>query len=119
MKKEILKFTNIVALDKILSIDPNILTTLLAIPAIAASTYVLSDYVKKATSNETSTIDKEKEIKEIENKIEDINAQKEELNKEKEQIKVLKSRKELIHDLFDTEFYIEHKDDSVKKLLYK
>lgn len=117
--KEVLKFTNIAALDKILSINPNILTTLLAIPAIAASTYVLSDYAKKATSKEEPTIEKENEIQKIENNIEDINAQKEKLKKEKEQIKELKSRKEIIHDLFDTEFYMEHKDDSVKKLLYK
>lgn len=117
--REILKFTNVAALDKILSINPNILTTLLAIPAIAASTYVLCDYAKKATSKEEPTIENNKEIEEIENRIKDINNKKQQLTKEKEQIKQLKSREEIIHDLFDTEFYLEHKDDSVKKLLYK
>ena len=30
----------------------------------------------------------------------------------------LKSGREIIHDLFDTEFYLEHKDDDIKQLLY-
>ena len=117
--REILKFTNVAALDKLLSINPNILTTLLAIPAVAASTYVLSDYVKKATSKEEPTIEKNNDIELLEQEIKDIQNKKEELEKEKKKIKELKSRKEIIHDLFDTEFYLEHKDDSVKKLLYK
>ena len=75
--------------------------------------------IEKATSKEEPTIEKENDIQQIETKIEDHNARKEQLQKEKEQIKELKSRKEIIHDLFDTEFYMEHKDDSVKKLLYK
>lgn len=117
--REILKFTNVIALDKILSIDPNILTTLLAIPTIAASTYVLCDYAKKATAKEEPITKNSDGIEEIENKIKEINDKKQQLTKEKEQIKQLKSREEIIHDLFDTEFYLEHKDDSVKKLLYK
>ena len=31
----------------------------------------------------------------------------------------LKNRQEVIHDLFDTEFYLENKDGGIKKLLYK
>ena len=37
----------------------------------------------------------------------------------KNKIRQLKSRKEIVHDLFDTEFYLEHKDDDIKQLLYK
>ena len=30
-----------------------------------------------------------------------------------------KSKEEILHDLFDTEYYLEHKDDKIKSLLYK
>ena len=119
--KEVLHFTNNSALDKIFSLDPNLLTTLLAIPAIAASCYVLKDYIS-ISNKQTEAKAKEKEeitSEDIERSLEELQAKKTELVKEKEQIKELKSRKEIIHDLFDTEFYLEHKDDGIKELLYR
>ena len=120
--REMLKFTNSAALDKIFSLDPNLLTTLLAIPAIAASRYVLKDYID-ISNKQTNAKAQKQEVQitsaDIEQTIADIESQKRELEHEKEQIKQLKSSKEILHDLFDTEFYLEHKDDSVKKLLYK
>jgi phosphatidylglycerophosphate synthase len=123
--REILKFTNSAALDKIFSLDPNLLTTLLAIPAIAASCYVLKDYIsisnKQTEAKAKKTEEKTMEItsSDIEQTIADIEAKKAELEGEKEKIKQLKSSKEILHDLFDTEFYLEHKDDDIKQLLYK
>ena len=123
--RELLKFTNSAALDKIFSLDPNLLTTLLAIPAIAASCYVLKDYINisnkqtKAKAKKAESLKQEKTSADIEQTIADIETKKAELKKDKEKIKQLKSSKEILHDLFDTEFYLEHKDDDIKQLLYK
>lgn len=123
--REILKFTNSAALDKIFSLDPNLLTTLLGIPAVASSCYVLKDYIN-ISNRQTEAKAKKKEPKEetitsadIERNIADIEAKKAELERDKNKLKQLKSGKEILHDLFDTEFYIEHKDDDIKQLLYK
>lgn len=123
--KSILDFSNMKILDKLLSLDPKLLTTILAAPAIAAEGYVLRDYIKnankqtnakkakaKASATEITSADIEASIAQIEEK-------KKELSGEKEKIRELKSRQEIVHDLFDTEFYLEHKDDDIKTLLYK
>lgn len=123
--KQLLNYVNIHAMDKVLSLDPQILTSILAIPTIAASGYVLNDYVKKseqqteAKAAKTEETKKEPTIAEIEAKITDIESQKAQLAEDKNKIKKLKSSKEILHDLFDTEFYLEHKDDDIKQLLYK
>ena len=36
-----------------------------------------------------------------------------------EEAKELKSREEILFALFDTNYYLEHKDDKLKSLLYK
>lgn len=123
--REMLKFTNSTALDKIFSLDPNLLTTLLAIPAVAASCYVLKDYINisnKQTEAKAKKVEtKESEItsSDIEQTIAEIEAKKDELKSDKAKLRQLKSSKEILHDLFDTEFYLEHKDDDIKQLLYK
>lgn len=123
--REMLKFTNSAALDKIFSLDPNLLTTLLAIPAISASCYVLKDYINisnkqtEAKAKKAETKEPEITSSDIEQTIAEIEAKKEELKSDKEKIRQLKSSKEILHDLFDTEFYLEHKDDDIKQLLYK
>ena len=48
-----------------------------------------------------------------------LRKKREKLLSQKEELKELKSRQEIFHDLFDTEFYLEHKDDRLKTLLYK
>ena len=123
--KEVLNYINVHAMDKLLSLDPKLLTTILAIPTIAASGYVLGDYIKKSSKQTEAKAVKVKEtktesaIEELETSISDIKNKKAELEEEKQKIKQLKSREEIIHDLFDTEFYLEHKDDDIKQLLYK
>ena len=124
--KDLLNYINVHAMDKVLSLDPNLLTTILAIPSIAAGGYVLGDYIKKASKQtEAKTIKAKEEsktettIEEIETTISEIENKKAELEEEKNKIRQLKSRKEIVHDLFDTEFYLEHKDDDIKQLLYK
>lgn len=123
--KEVLNYINVHAMDKVLSLDPKLLTTILAIPTIAAGGYVLGDYIKKSSKQTEAKAVKVKEtktesaIEELETSISDIKNKKAELEEEKQKIKQLKSREEIIHDLFDTEFYLEHKDDDIKQLLYK
>ena len=123
--KEVLNYINVHAMDKVLSLDPKLLTTILAIPTIAAGGYVLGDYIKKSSKQTEAKAVKVKEtktesaIEELETSISDIKNRKAELEEEKQKIKQLKSREEIIHDLFDTEFYLEHKDDDIKQLLYK
>lgn len=125
--KEILNYINITSLDKILSMNPDILSTLFAVPTIAASLYVEKDYLDKAKKQ-----DKEKEEKLTQEAIEvieksglvnpsleEIDKKRKELLKQREEVLELKSREEIKHDLFDTEFYLEHRDDGIKRLLYK
>lgn len=128
--KEVLNYINVYSLDTLLSQNPDLLSTILAVPTIAASLYVEKDYLDKAkkqdkekdetltqealevlsaTSNSNTTVPSIEEIEEV----------KKELIRKREEILELKSREEIIHDLFDTEFYLEHRDDGIKRLLYK
>ena len=77
------------------------------IPEIAELTVFYSNLVTIARLERNPTVKTE------------IAQKREELLGQKEQLKVLKSREEILHDLFDTEFYLEHKDDKIKSLLYK
>lgn len=126
--KNLLSYINISSFNTLLSLNPNLLSTILAIPAIAGSIYVTYDYQKKAHQQDekrvqNTTPSEEPEPVSLTPTISELHAKKRTLLKEKAQIieakKELKSREELIHDLFDTEFYLEHKDDGLKKLLYK
>lgn len=131
--KEILNYVNVTSLNTILEKDPTILSTILAIPTIGASLYVATDYKKKAARQDverenlmTSSFPEELAISEDETpddgvriSLDEIQKRREELMHQKEKVKELKSRSELIHDLFDTDFYLEHKDDGIKRLFYK
>lgn len=119
--KEILNYVNINSFNTLLELNPMILTTILAIPSIGASLYVATDYYKNAK--------KQEKMAELNNKqensglsLEEISAEKQKLKAQKEQIQQIKekkSREEIIHDLFDTDFYHENKDAKIKSLLYK
>ncbi len=125
--KEILNYVNISSFNKLLELNPDLISTILAIPVIGASLYVAHDYAKtahvqdeKKNSEQQNELSKEqtssRSLSDIaHDKKELLKAKKEILNKQKE----LKSRKEIIHDLFDTDFYLEHRDGGIKKLLYK
>lgn len=131
--KEVLNYINITSLNTILEKDPTILSTILAIPTIGASLYVAADYRKKAEKQDiereqelsSSTVDtlsvsEDEDIDEgVRISLDEIAKRREELMHQKEEVQELKSRGELIHDLFDTDFYLEHKDDSIKRLFYK
>lgn len=122
--KNLLDYINVSSFNNLLSLNPNLLSTILAIPAIASTLYVTYDYQKKAQIQDKLR-EEEKSLSTSQNEpsIADLHSQKKKLLKEKAQIvaakKELKSRPELLHDLFDTDFYLEHKDDGLKKLLYK
>ncbi len=112
--KEILNYVNISTFNTLLELNPDILSSILAIPTIGASLYVAKDYATKGK--------KEEQVEEPTITLEEIDKQRQELiqqKKEIEEAKELKSREELLHDLFDTNFYLEHKDDKIKSLLYK
>lgn len=119
--KNLLSYINVSSFNTLLSLNPNLLSTILAIPAIAGSLYVTYDYQKKATLQDQQREKEKSEEQPL--TISEIHSQKKALLKEKAQIieakKELKSHSEIVHDLFDTEFYLEHKDDGLKKLLYK
>ena len=125
--KEILDYLNISSFNRLLETNPDILSTILAIPAIGTGLFVISDYIKKAERQDER---REKELEQEvlanlsktkeEITIEKIEEEKKRLQKEKEQIESAKkyiTGKELCHALFDTEFFLEHKNDSIKKLL--
>ena len=118
--KEVLNYVNISTFNTLLETNPNILSSILAIPTIGASLYVAKDYMKKGqedTPNKGESL-----VEEPTMTLEEIQEQREKLLEQKEQIEqalVLKSKEEILHDLFDTEYYLEHKDDKIKSLLYK
>ena len=80
--KQTLNYINVHAMDKILSLDPKLLTTILAIPTIAADGYVLGDYIKKGVKQTEAKAEQKEEttIEKIEAKISDIESQKAELS---------------------------------------
>ena len=113
--KEILNYVNISSFNSLLELNPDLLSSLLAIPAIGVNAYVAKDYKKTALNQEI----KKENISKNKKTLSQIAEEREELLRKKEEIKVLKSRQEIMHDLFDTDFYLEHKDDNIKSLLYK
>lgn len=120
--KEVLNYVNVSTFNTLLDTNPDILSSILAIPVIGASLYVAKDYATKGKKEETPEVVEEPTVEEPSITLEEISEQREQLLQQKQQIEEvleLKSREEIIHDLFDTEFYLEHKDDKIKSLLYK
>lgn len=118
--KEVLNYVNISTFNSLLEMNPTLLTTILAIPTIGANLYVAKDYLnisKKQEKEETK--EETTPFEEMTASLEEIAQKREKLISQKEELKELKSRQEIFHDLFDTEFYLEHKDDRLKTLLYK
>lgn len=113
--KELLNYINVTSFNFILEKDPNLISTILAIPAIGADIIVASDYLKTAKRHD----EERQKLEKVNKRLEEINNEKEKLKKQKKEIEQLKSPKELAHILFDTEYYLEHKDDEIKKLIYK
>ena len=110
--KPILEYINLSSFNTLLEMNPNLLSTILAIPSIGASLYVAYDYAKKGKEE---VVKPELTLEEIAEERRKLQEQKAEL----EQAKEKKSREEILFDLFDTDYYLEHKDDGIKSLLYK
>ncbi len=110
--KPILEYINLSSFNTLLEMNPNLLSTILAIPSIGASLYVAHDYAKKGKEE---VVKPELTLEEIAEERRKLQEQKAEL----EQAKEKKSREEILFDLFDTDYYLEHKDDGIKSLLYK
>ncbi len=126
--KELLNYINVSTFNTLLETNPDILSTILAIPTIGANLYVAKDYLniaKKQDKEEQTVVEQEitqstePSLQDVTMSLDEIAQKREELLGQKEQLRVLKSREEIMHDLFDTEFYLEHKDDKLKSLLYK
>lgn len=126
--KEILNYVNITSLNTLLEQNPDIISTILASTTLGASLFVAGDYMKKAKNQDKSkeeTVLEEKLIPEENSEgktkitLDEIQKRKTELMRQKEEVQELKSMEEITHDLFDTDFYLEHKDDGIKKLFYK
>lgn len=114
--KEIIHYINVDSINKLVNINPDIITTFIAGGLLCADAYVITDYAITAKKQDKK---RKNETKEIEINIEKIENEKQKLQEEKQKLLELKSREEIIHALFDTEFYLEHKDDGIKRLLYK
>ena len=114
--KESLNYVNSTILTKLFELNPLITTTALAAPTLVTNIYVINDYNKKAQKQDEK---RKQELEQINENISKIEEQKNTLLQQKEQLSRLKTKKELLHDLFDTDFYIENKDKSIKKLFYK
>lgn len=124
--KDLLNYLNIKSIDTLLNTNPSVLSNIVATPLIASETIVIVDYIKKAKDQDKKRIESatsNKEIAKLNTEIDEIQAQKEYLLNEKNKLKVsnsqLKTKKEIVHDLFDTDFYLENKDGGIKKLLFK
>lgn len=118
--KEVLNYVNISTFNSLLEMNPTLLTSILAIPAIGANLYVAKDYLNISKKQEKEEQEEElTPFEEMTISLEEIAEKREKLLSQKEELKELKSRQEIFHDLFDTEFYLEHKDDRLKTLLYK
>ena len=103
----------------ILQNDSKDLTTSMALLVLGADLFVFSDYIHRARMQ---SIEFEKNenitISDIENSINDLENKKNEL-KVNSRIKKRKSKEELLDNLFDTEYYINHKNDSIRYLIFK
>ncbi len=115
--KEVLNYVNISSFNTLLEMNPDILSSILAIPAIGASLYAAKDYLSNAKEQEISNTDRR--VAELDESIAKIQQEKQKLASQKAEIIEKKSRQEIIHDLFDTNFYYENKDARIKSLLYK
>lgn len=121
--KEILNYVNISSFNKLLELNPQLISTILAIPVIGASLYVAHDYAKTAQVQDDLVVSEEITPTKEKSSLKEIAAEKKALLQKKKELlkegKELKTRSEIIHDLFDTEFYLKHRDGGIKKLLYK
>lgn len=118
--KNIVDYVNISSLNTLAKINPQVLSTILAIPSIGAGLYVLKDYGKKATTQDEKKLEEEKDTKKTINlSLKEINEKRKELIAKKEKLGKYKSKQEILHALFDTDFYLEHKDDEIMKLILK
>lgn len=79
----------------IFNLNPALVSYCLAIAELVSSLFVAIDYAKRAHYQDTKRIKNNKK------------------NRKK------KSKEEILFALFDTEFYLENKDNSIKELIYK
>lgn len=109
--KNILNNLNITSFDTLLNQKPSVLSNIVITPLIISELIVIADYISKSRKQDkANSNDKDQK-------------QKAKLFEEKEKLVSqnleLKNYKEIVHDLFDTDFYLENKDGGIKKLLYK
>ena len=103
----------------ILQKDPGDLTTWMALVVLGADLFVFSDYLHRAKQQSVEYYKKENlTIKDIEDSINVLESKKSDLLINSK-VKRFKSKKELKRDLFDTDYYVKHKNDSLRDLIFK
>jgi len=90
--KEILTNLKLDSFNKLLDFDPKIVTTIMALTTAITSTLVAIDYYEKSEKQEVEKSEKLTEFK---------------------------SSEEIINNLFDTDYYLEHKNDRILSLFKK
>ena len=118
---KLLEFLNINSglIFRLLQKDSMELTTWMALVVLGADLFVLSDYIHRAKQQYTEYYNKENiTVKDIDESINDLENKKNELLINSK-VKRLKTKKEIKRDLFDTEYYIKHKNDSLRDLIFK
>lgn len=99
---EVINFESNKILSFLASNDTSKLLTYIGIPVIISETIVILDYVRKANKQSKLKVTNQEEV---------IVEREEEL--------VPKDFQELTDNLFDTDYYLEHRNDPIKKLIYK
>ena len=79
------------------NLNPEVVSCILAISELCCTLFVLVDYVKRAKVQDQKRGTKEMDFKK----------------------RIKKNKEEILFGLFDTEFYLSNKDNSIKELIYK
>lgn len=101
------------------SLPLGLTSMIIALPTIIYQLIVENEYLKAGDEHEQKQYEEQVLAQ---SRVEDIKNKKAELVKKREMITnemQKKNKQEIIHDLFDTEFYLENQDKEIKKLLYK
>lgn len=99
---------------------PIALTNTMAMLVLGIDLFCFVDYLYRAKLQSKAFKDEENvTLEEINNTINELEKRRERLINKNSVDKTFKNKDEIMRDLFDTEYYLKHKDDGVRKLIFK